>query len=371
MQRRALLQKHIGHVVNLKNLAKFQKLGHQVIMLIGDFTARIGDPTDKLATRKPLTHRQVLQNAKLYKEQASKILKFDGDNPAKIAFNSKWLDDLNFKDIIELASKFTVQRLLERDMFQERMKNGKPISLHEFLYPLMQAYDCVFMDVDGEVGGNDQTFNMLAGRDLMKAKLNKEKFVISGKLLVDPSGKKMGKTEGNMISLSDSPRDMYGKVMAQPDELILPYYELVTYVSMAEIEKIGKKLKGDTNPRDVKADLAREVVTMFFNQKEAEEAACEFDKMFRDKKNPQDMPTVKFAATKAGILDLLVKAGLVKSLAEAKRMAEQGGVKVDGKRITNWKVEIKIKNGLVIQVGKRRFVKITNSHKQTDKSRKS
>ncbi|MBU4512403.1 tyrosine--tRNA ligase [Patescibacteria group bacterium] len=353
---------HIGHIVNLKNLQKFQDLGHQVIMLIGDFTARIGDPSDKLATRKPLTHQQVLENAKLYQEQASKILKFDGDNPAEIIFNSKWLDDLMFKDIIELASNFTVQQLLERDMFQERIKNGKPISLHEFLYPLMQAYDSVFMDVDGEVGGNDQTFNMLAGRDLMKAMLKKEKFVLSGKLLTDPSGTKMGKTQGNMIALSDTPQDMYGKIMAQPDELILPYYELVTDLSIKAIEKIEKKLEHGANPRDIKADLAREVVTMFYDKKDADKTAREFDKVFKDKAQPTDILEVKISGDKFKVADLLVEIGLVKSKSEARRMVEQGGVKIDGKKIDDWEKEVKVKDGMVVSVGKRRFVKITNKH---------
>ena len=351
---------HIGHIIGLKHLARFQALGHQVIMLIGDFTAQIGDPTDKAATRKPLSHRRVLENAKLYQEQASKILKFDGDNAAEILFNSKWLDDLMFKDIIELASKFTVQQLLERDMFEKRMKAGKPIGLHEFLYPLMQGYDSVFMDVDGEVGGNDQTFNMLAGRDLMKGMLKKEKFVLSGKLLTDPSGVKMGKTEVNMIALLDSSKDMYGKIMAQPDGLILAYYELVTNLPMEKIEKIKEELRGGKNPRDVKADLAFEVVKMFYNEKEARQAGEEFDKVFRDKAQPTDIPEVKFSGIKFRykIPDLLVKAGLVKSKSEARRMVEQGAVEIDNRIVRDWKKEVEVKYGTVIRVGKRKFVKI-------------
>lgn len=351
---------HIGHIVNLKNLAKFQKLGHQAIILIGDFTARIGDPTDKMAARKPLTHRQVLENAKKYKEQASKILDFSGENPAKIVFNSKWLDVLTLKHLSELGHYFTVPRLLERDMFQERLRRGGTITVTEFLYPLMQAYDSVFMNVDGEVGGNDQTFNMLCGRDLMLGMLGKEKFVVSGKLLVDPSGKKMGKTEGNMIALTDTPKDMYGKVMAQSDELILPYYELVTDALTSEIKAIENDLKDGKNPRDIKAKLAFEIVKMFYDEGTAEEAAVEFDKIFRDKEKPSEIPTFKIqhSTAKILILELLTKARLVSSKSEAKRMVEQGGVKIDGKKIDDFKKEIEVREGTVVQVGKRKFIRV-------------
>lgn len=349
---------HIGHIISLKHLARFQALGHQVIMLLGDFTARIGDPTDKGATRKPLTHKQVLENAKLYKEQASKILKFSGDNKAEILFQSKWLDKLTFTDVVELASHFTVQQLLERDMFSERMKAGKPISVHEFLYPLMQGYDSVFMEVDGEIGGNDQTFNMLCGRDLVKDYLKKEKFVLAGKLLVDSGGKKMGKTEGNIIALSDTAGDMYGKVMAQPDELILLYYELVTDLSMGEIERIAGELEKGKNPRDVKAEMAREVVGMFYSKKEAERVGREFDRVFGGGERPSDMAEVRMSDVGCRMLDVLVKTKLVDSKSEARRMVEQGGVRVDGKKVLNLDDEIKVKDGMVVSVGKRKFVRI-------------
>jgi tyrosyl-tRNA synthetase len=199
---------HLGHFIQLKKMAEFQKAGHQIIILIGDFTAMIGDPTDKKSTRQPLSRKQVLNNLKDYKKQISKIISFKGKNKAKIRFNSKWLKKMNFENVLSLASNMTVQQMLERDMFKKRMDEGRPVSIHEFLYPLMQGYDSVVMDVDGEVGGNDQTFNMLCGRDLMKTLKNKEKFVVTTKLLEDNQGQKMGKTEGNMVALSDNPAQM-------------------------------------------------------------------------------------------------------------------------------------------------------------------
>src|SRR3989344_4887360 len=229
---------HIGHGITMMKLRQFQDLGHKVIMLIGDFTGMIGDPTDKTATRQKLTREEVLVNCKNYQEQASTILNFKGENAVEVKFNSEWLGKMNFLDILELTSHFTVQRMLERDMFEKRQEEKKPIYLHEFLYPVMQAYDSVAMDVDGEVGGNDQTFNMLAGRDLMKDLKDKEKFVLTMKLLADATGKKMGKSEGNMVALADSAEDMFGKVMSWTDGMILGGFELCTKVPMSEIKKI-------------------------------------------------------------------------------------------------------------------------------------
>ncbi|OGJ12066.1 tyrosine--tRNA ligase, partial [Candidatus Nomurabacteria bacterium RIFOXYC2_FULL_36_8] len=251
---------HLGHAIPIKKLSEFQKAGHQIILLMGDFTAMIGDPTDKGAARKQLTHKEVTSNLKNYKKQASSLISFTGKNPAKITFNSTWLGKMNFEKVISLASNMTVQQMLERDMFEKRMKEGKPIYLHEFLYPLMQGYDSVAMDVDGEIGGNDQTFNMLCGRDLMKTMKNKEKFVITMKLLEDNSGKKMGKTEGNMIALSDSPEEMYGKVMSWTDGMIIPGFELCTNIPTFEIEKMSKDIHSNlVNPKDLKIRLAREI----------------------------------------------------------------------------------------------------------------
>ena len=230
---------HLGHIIPLRKLAEFQRMGHQIILLIGDFTGMIGDPTDKTATRKRLSREQIMDNCKRYKKQASKFISFSGDNKALLKFNSKWLAKMSFEEVLELTSLMTVEQMLKRDMFEKRMEESKPIYIHEFLYPIMQGYDSVAMDVDAEIGGNDQTFNMLVGRDLMKKLKDKEKFVITTKLIVDSEGKKMGKTEGNMVSMDQSPDDIFGKVMSWNDNLILSGFELCTDI---DIEKIKEKI---------------------------------------------------------------------------------------------------------------------------------
>jgi len=258
---------HIGNAISLMKLAQFQELGHEIIFLIGDFTGMIGDPTDKTAARKKMGRKEVLANAKNYKKQASAYIKFSGANPAKIMYNSKWLDKLSFKDLIEVASNFTAQQMFARDMFQERIKQEKPIYLHEFLYPVAQAYDSVAMDVDLEIGGNDQTFNMLCGRDLMKATRNKEKFVLTMKLLVDSSGKKMGKTEGTIVNLDETPENMYGQVMSWPDGVIEVGMELCTNLPIVEIKDMAKKMTFGANPRDAKMRLAYEITKINHGKK--------------------------------------------------------------------------------------------------------
>jgi tyrosyl-tRNA synthetase len=257
---------HIGHGITMLKLRQFQDLGHKIIMLIGDFTGMIGDPTDKTSARQKLTRKQVLENCKNYKKQAAAVLNFSGKNPVQVKFNSKWLAKMSFADVVELSSHFTVQRMMERDMFENRIKEEKPIYLHEFLYPLMQGYDSVAMDVDGEIGGNDQTFNMLAGRTLMKDLKNKEKFVLTTKLLVDSSGKKMGKTEGNMVAFSDKPEDMFGKVMSWTDGMIANGFELCSTMPMDAVEKFKAETQ---NPRDQKLKLAYEIVKTFLGEKYA------------------------------------------------------------------------------------------------------
>jgi len=352
---------HLGHAITLMKLAQFQELGHEVIMLIGDFTGMIGDPTEKLSARKKLTREQVLENAKNYQAMASKIIKFDGPNPAKIRFNSEWSDKLSFRDLIELSSNFTVQQMMAREMFQERTKKGEPIFLHEFLYPLAQAYDSVAMDVDLEVGGNDQMFNMLCGRDLMKALKNKEKLVLTLKLLTDSSGKKMGKSEGNMVEMTTVPQDMYGKIMSWPDELIIPGLELLTKVPLGEIEKIaGQMAKNKINPRDAKARLAEEVTTLFHSKEAAQSAAKEFDRIFKDKKEPSQITKVvlKEKELPVTIIDTVTGVGLAETNSEARRLIEQGGVTIDGKKITDWNQKVKVKKGMKITAGKREIREI-------------
>ena len=346
---------HIGHAISLRKLAELQQMGHKVILLIGDFTAMIGDPTDKLATRTPLTRKQVLANCKTYKQQASKILKFTGPNPVEMKFNSKWLAKMSFAEVIELAAHFTVQQMVERDMFEKRINEGKPVHLHEFFYPLMQGYDSVAMDVDLEIGGNDQTFNMLAGRTLLREIKNKEKSVMTNKLLTDSTGKKMGKSEGNMITLADSAEEMYGKVMSWTDGMIASGFELCTDVSSEEIEDIRAKMADGENPITFKRRLAKEIATVFNSAKEADEAEAQFSKIHQAHEIPEEIPTLKTNGS-LSLVDALVNAKLVTSKTDARRQIEQGGVKVDGEVVKDASKMVSADS--TVQKGKRHFVKL-------------
>ena len=348
---------HLGHTLVLKKIKEFQNLGHEIILLIGDFTGKIGDPTDKLSTRKKLTKEKVLKNAKTYKEQAGKILNFSGKNPVKIKFNSEWLDKLKFSDIAGLAYYFTVQQFIERDMYQKRLKEGKPISLAEFLYPLMQAYDGVAMEVDMEVGGNDQTFNMLAGRSLMKSKLGKEKFVLTVPLLVGTDGQKMGKSLGNYISLTEGANYMYGKVMSISDNLIIEYFELCTDVPLKTIKEYKKELK--KNPMTLKKKLAFEITKTYYGEKEVKAAEKEFKNVFQQKKAPTKTKTIECEKKEYKLIDILVKNYLVSSKGDAKRIIKQGGIDLDGKPITDIQFSFKPKEGNIIKIGKTKFIKIS------------
>jgi len=347
---------HLGSAIQIRKLAQFQKLGHEVIFLIGDFTALIGDPTDKTATRKKLTKQEVEKNLKKYKQQAGKILKFSGENPAKIKRNSEWNKKLNSSDVVNLAFNFTVQQFLVRDMFQERLKKDKPIVLAEFLYPLFQAYDSVAMDVDLEIGGNDQTFNMLRGRDLMNKVKNKEKFVLTNKLLEDSTGKKMGKTEGNVVNLDEDPKEMYGKIMSWPDSLIFLGFELCTDLSLQEINELKKQ---KNNPRDDKAKLAQEIVNIHHGKSAAQKAEKEFNRVFKQKKAPSKMETYPKDKLKtlSDTASVLTATGSISSKTEAKRLIEQGAVKLDNKTINNWRKKITPPKGAILKVGKRKFIK--------------
>ena len=341
---------HLGNMAIFKKMAEFQALGHEVIMLIGDFTGMIGDPTDKKAARKKLTREEVVKNSKNYKNIAGKILNFKGNNPAKILYNSKWLDRISFKELIELASNFTVQQMIVRDMFQERMKEKKPIYLHEFLYPLAQAYDSVAMSVDLEIGGSDQIFNMLCGRDLLKIMKNKEKFVLGLKLLTDENGKKMGKTEGNAMSITDQPEELRRKIMLMEDSFINPVFIACTDVSLEEIKGL--------NPISAKERLADTIIAMIYGKARAEKTKKEFNRVFIEKKLPSEIDTAKIEDKNLNILDLLVKTKLVSNKSEAKRLVLQKGIKIAGEIQDDWKKNIEIKKGLVIQAGKGKFIKI-------------
>lgn len=350
---------HIGNAISINKLGQFQKLGHEVIFLIGDFTGMIGDPTDKSAARKKLTREEALANSENYQKQSSGYLKFDGENPAKVLHNSEWSDKLAFNDLIELSSNFTVQQMLQRDMFQQRLKEEKPIYLHEFLYPLAQGYDSVAMDVDLEIGGNDQMFNMLCGRDLQKIINKKEKFVLTMKLLADESGKKMGKTEGNVVNLDESPENMFGQIMAWSDGLIVPGFELATNLTEKEVAEIKEKLKDlNSNPRDFKLKLAFEITKINYGEEKARESQEHFINTFSKKEIPEDIPEMK-AEEGMKLVDYLVGANVALSNSDARRKIEQGGVEIDGNKIDDWKSVLdKTFDGKVMKVGKKDFVRI-------------
>ncbi|MSU55495.1 MAG: tyrosine--tRNA ligase [Candidatus Taylorbacteria bacterium] len=351
---------HLGHVIPLLKLRQFQNLGHNIILLIGDFTGMIGDPTDKGATRKRLTRAEVLENSKLYKKQASKIISFSGNNPAKLKYNSKWLGKLSFEDSFDILAHLTYAQAIKRDMFQKRIEEGKDLYLHELLYPMMQGYDSVAMDVDGEVGGNDQTFNMLMGRDLLKKMKSKEKFVISMKLLVDLEGKKMGKTEGNMVSLSESPEEMFGKIMSWSDGLILPAFELCTVVPMSEISEIKASLEGGENPKNAKEKLAETIVTFFHGSKKAIETQGAFQATFSQKKMPTEIPEFK-ATAGMFLVDCLIASKLISSKSEWRRLVGEGAISIVAEEGGSEKISdpnLKIVENSVWKIGKHRFLKI-------------
>ncbi len=352
---------HLDHGTNLLILREFQKLGHQVIFLIGDFTVRIGDPSDRLNPRRALPEKEIAANVKNFKNQAAKILDFRSkNNPAKLKFNSQWLGKLTLLDFLKIAANFTHAQIIERDMFQRRIKEKKVINFPELIYPLLQGYDSVAMDVDIELGGTDQTFNMLVGRDLVKIYRKKEKFVITKPLLADPKtgGQLMSKSTGNYISLSAPPAEMYGKVMALPDAVITRCLELWTLYPQGEIEKIKKGLKSrKLNPRDAKIILAFEIVSLYHGKSRAKAASEEFERVFKSGELPDRIPQIKLKKKKMGIIDLLVGIGFASSKSAATRLVEQGGVRTNGDKVTNPKIIIEIpKTGIIIRAGKRKFV---------------
>ncbi|MFI5164837.1 MAG: tyrosine--tRNA ligase, partial [Bacteroidia bacterium] len=351
---------HIGHLLGLRKLRQWQDLGHEVIFLIGDFTGMIGDPTGKDKTRTELTHEQVLENAKTYKEQAAKILSFDGENPVLIKYNGDWLEKLSAIEFARLTSYFTIQQLIERDMFQKRLKNDMNIAMSEFSYPLMQAYDSVAMDVDVEIGGSDQMFNMMIGRQLMHKMKRKNKFVMTMPLLTDSEGKKIGKSEGNAIALTDKPEELYGKIMGLSDDVITKCLEYLTDVSMEEISEIQSKITGGENPVQFKKKLAFEIVKQLNDENSAKQAAEHFEKTVQHKETPEEMQTFPFEID-GTITDVMLATNLATSKAEAKRLIEQGGVAVDEVIVTDPNMPIKVTGEKIIRVGKRKFVKIKSS----------
>ncbi|MBU2971865.1 tyrosine--tRNA ligase [Pseudoalteromonas sp. C2R02] len=351
---------HLGHTVLINKMKTFQDLGHEVIFLIGDFTGLIGDPTGKNVTRKPLTREDVLANAETYKEQIFKIL-----DPAKttVAFNSTWMEELGAAGMIKLAARQTVARMLERDDFKKRYANNQSIAIHEFLYPLVQGWDSVALEADVELGGTDQRFNLLMGRELQKDEGQKPQTVLMMPLLEGLDGvQKMSKSLGNYIGITDKPTEMFGKIMSISDELMWRYYELLSSLSLGEIEGLKAKIAAGTNPRDIKIDFAKEMIARFHSQEDAEAAHQDFIQRFQKKALPDEIPelTITIDGEEIGIANLLKEAGLVASTSEAMRMIKQGAVKLNGKeKISDTKQTFDKGSQEIYQVGKRKFAKIT------------
>jgi tyrosyl-tRNA synthetase len=345
---------HLGHTVVINKLRDFQSLGHQVQFLIGDFTGMIGDPTGKNQTRPPLSREEILANAKTYREQAFKIL--DPDK-TQILFNSEWSDKLGAEGMIKLAAQYTVARLLERDDFSKRMKSNQPIAVHELLYPLMQGYDSVAMKADVELGGTDQKFNLLVGRELQRAYGQEPQCVLTMPLLEGTDGKeKMSKSLGNYIGITEPARDMFGKLMRISDELMWRYIELLSFAPAEKIAAWKKQVASGGNPRDIKVEFAKEIVARFHSPAAAKKAEEDFNALFRDREVPQDMPEVTVSDT--AIVKVLKQADLVPSTSEAARMIEQGGVKINGEKVSDKNLSLRRGETLVIQVGKRKFARV-------------
>jgi len=353
---------HLGHSVVLRKLAQFQQLGHTAILIIGDFTGMIGDPSGRNASRPPLSLEQAQENSKSYIEQASKILDVA---KANIVSNSEWLGKMTFEDVIKLASKYTVARMLERDDFTKRYKSGIPISMHEILYPLAQAMDSVAVQSDLELGGTDQKFNLLVGRDIQREFGLPPQVILTLPLLVGTDGtEKMSKSYDNYIGINESPKEIYGKTLSIPDNCIYTYFELTTDVSNKELQSIKQDLSNESvNPRNIKRSLARKLVEMYHSTRAAQEAENEFDNIFVKKGLPDEIPEFSFDSgkTEVEILDLIVAVNFAPSRGEARRLVTQGGVTLDGEKITDIKTIVQLNKEQVLKVGKRNFIKLTKN----------
>jgi tyrosyl-tRNA synthetase len=349
---------HLGHVVLLNKMRQFQDFGHEVIFLIGDFTGMIGDPSGKSTTRPPLTREEVAANAKTYTDQVYKVL--DPDK-TRLEFNSRWMGKMDAVGLVELAAKHTVARMLERDDFQKRYKAGKPISVHEFLYPLVQGYDSVALQADIELGGTDQKFNLLVGRHMQQAYGQSPQVVMTMPLLEGLDGvNKMSKSLGNYIGITEPPLEMFGKLMSISDELMWRYFELLSARALDEIAKLKRSVADGVNPRDIKFLLGEEIVTRFHDAAAAQRAREDFVARHRDQTAPDDLPLIRVAAGDGsiGIAHLLKAAGLVESTSEAFRLIQQGGVRIDGERVDDRSLSIPAGEEHVVQVGRRRFARV-------------
>ncbi len=351
---------HLGHSVVLRKLRQFQDLGHQAVLIVGDFTGMIGDPSGRSKTRPPLTLDETRKNGQSYFEQATRIL---SSKKIQMFYNSEWLAKMNFADVIMLGSRYTVARMLERDDFEKRYRNGEPISVHEFLYPLAQAMDSVAVKADVELGGTDQKFNLLVGRDIQREYGAEPQVVLTMPILPGTDGvEKMSKSLDNYIGISESPKQMYGKTLSVPDKLISDYFLLATDCSESELRAIKKQLDDpQVNPRDIKRRLARMIVAMYHDETSAKAAEEEFDRIFVKKDLPDEVPEMSLQIDNGsiGIIKLLTETAMVASNGEARRMIDQGGVSIDGKKIADQNAMVDIAGSIILKVGKRRFLKVT------------
>ena len=347
---------HIGRAIQLWKLRAFQNLGHQIVFIVGDFTGKIGDASDKEYIRKPLTDNEIQKNLKDYKKQIGKILDM---KKVEFHYNSEWSKKLKLDDFLSIAMNFTAQQMIQRRNFKERWDNGKPIGIHELAYPILQGYDSVMIKADVEIGGYDQLFNLKTGRDMQRIFKQKPQNIMVSKMLYGLDNRKMSTSWGNVINILDKAEDMYGKIMSMKDELILHYFELTTQLPLAEIKKIEKALKKkEMNPKDAKNILAKEIISIYHNKKAGENAEKKFNRVFKENKIPLKIPIFKTSKKSFFILDLLSETKLCSSKKEAKRLIMQGGVSIDNEKIKDWQKNVKLKNNIVLKVGKRKFVKI-------------
>lgn len=349
---------HLGHTVCLRKLKEFQDLGHEIIFVIGDFTATIGDPSGQTETRKPLSRGEIIENAETYQNQVFKIL-----NPSqtKVVYNSQWCDRLVLTEVLGLASKYTVARMIERDDFQKRYRSGQEIGIHEFLYPLIQAYDSIILNSDVEVGGTDQKFNLLVARELQRRYGHEPQVALTMPILLGTDGvRKMSKSLGNYISITEPPQEIFGKIMSISDELMFTYYELLTSISPAELKEM-KKIP--SHPRDLKKSLAKEIVKLYYGNELSLKAEKEFENIFKRGGTPEKIPSLTLSKSelkdgKIGLIKILLLSAMAKSKGEARRLIQAGAVKIDNKKCNNSEFEVEVKKGMIIKTGKRKFAAI-------------
>lgn len=345
---------HLGHASMLWRLRFFQELGNKVVFIIGDFTAKIGDASDKQEMRDRVTDKEIKENMKDYEEQLEKILDMD---KVEVRYNSEWFNDFRLEELIPLAMEFTAQQMIRRRNFKKRWEEEKPIGLHEILYPLLQGYDSVAIEADVEIGGFDQLFNLKTGRKIQKFYGQNPQIIITSEMLYGLDGREMSTSWGNTVNITDNPKEMYGKILSLKDDLIMNYFNLCAFYSEKELKRIKKDLK-KKNPKEVKKELARAIVSLYHGEEDAEKAEKEFEKIFEEGGVPDDMPEINIEKEKIGALNLVHATGLVDSKSQSKRLIKQGAVKINGEKIKDWKKDIEVVDGMVIKIGKKRFAKI-------------